>query len=63
MDRVLDIGDRCTHCGVDTSWSNGLFVNRIPSYANSDQACEWLSYWDSYDALDGYMCRSCQEGE
>lgn len=63
MASVLKIGDRCTHCGGNTSWGNGLFVNRIPSYADSDQASEWLASWDMYDALDGYMCRYCQEGE
>ena len=59
---TLKIGDKCTHCGEDTSWQSGKFVNRIPSYADADQASEWLSYWDMYDAVDGYMCASCQGG-
>jgi len=59
---VLRIGDKCTHCGEHTAWGSGNFVNRIPSYADADQASEWLSYWDMYDAVDGYMCASCQVG-
>ena len=32
----VDIGELCTHCGIDTSFkaNNGMFVNRIPSGAN-----------------------------
>ena len=54
-----DIGDLCTHCGRDTSAGNGFFVDRIPSYADSDQAQEWFEDWQNYDVLDGYMCREC----
>ena len=42
---LRDIGDKCTHCGKDTSFGSGLFVNRIPS---------------TTDAATGYMCPECQ---
>lgn len=53
---MVDIGDRCTHCGRDTSFGsvdeNGekllLFVNRIPS---------------DTDEHSGYMCAECQQVE
>ena len=48
MTRVIDIGDLCTHCGQDTSFGSGLFVNRIPS---------------STDTENGYMCADCQSVE
>jgi hypothetical protein len=55
-DGVVDIGQHCTHCGEDTGPGSGLFVNRVPSGA------------DSYNAegepegpeIDGYMCADCQ---
>jgi hypothetical protein len=59
--RHLDIGDKCTHCGRDTSAGGGLWVDRIPSFADSDQAQEWLTDWENYDVLDGYLCRECYD--
>ena len=41
---LRDIGDKCTHCGKDTSFGSGLFVNRIPS---------------TTDEETGYMCPEC----
>ena len=41
----IDIGNECTECRRDTSFGNGLFVNRIPS---------------STDKLTGYLCPNCQ---
>ena len=62
----IDMGNRCTHCGVDTSFGagNGMFVNRIPSTA---EATLVLSLYCSSDAstvtVDGYMCPDCQAVE
>ena len=41
----IAIGNECTECRRDTSFGNGLFVNRIPS---------------STDKLTGYLCPNCQ---
>lgn len=59
-----DIGDRCTHCGRDTSFGSGnlLFVNRIPS---SSDGVLFLSGCDKDIEfninVEGYMCPECQE--
>lgn len=50
-DGVVDIGDRCTHCGCDTAPGSGSWVNRIPS--------GWQADADSPD-LYGWMCADCQ---
>ena len=55
-----DIGHRCVHCGEDTSFGSGRFVNRIPAD----------SYWEALDKdgkfivkegeyRDGYACAEC----
>ena len=44
MSELIDIGDHCTHCGMDTSPGTGLFVNRIPSMT---------------ETKDGYLCPDC----
>ena len=31
---MSDIGNRCVHCGEDTSFGSGKFVNRIPADAD-----------------------------
>ena len=59
----IDIGNLCTHCGIDTSFSagNGMFVNRIPSTADAE-----LELQDSDRAtvaVEGYMCPDCQAVE
>lgn len=46
----IDIGDHCTHCGTDTSFGSGSFVNRVPS--------GWQRGVGAPD-LDGYMCEDC----
>lgn len=58
---VLDIGDKCTHCGRDTSAGSGLWVDRIPSHSDSEQASEWLQGWEIVQYVDGYLCRECLE--
>jgi|TARA_R110000772_G_scaffold217460_1_gene327902 hypothetical protein len=48
---MIDIGDSCTHCGDDTSYGSGKFVNRIPStYSEGIHDPE----------RSGYMCVGCQ---
>lgn len=60
---VLELGDLCTHCGTDTAQGSGMFVNRIPSFADSEQASQWLDEWRMYRYVDGYMCRKCYEDD
>jgi len=71
---TVNIGDRCTHCGRDTSFGsvddNGkkllLFVNRIPSgadgmlvFANGVTAEES----GTIVTLEVWMCADCQREE
>ena len=59
----IDIGDLCTHCGVDTSFGagNGMFVNRIPSSADAE--LELQNSDRATVAVEGYMCPDCQAVE
>ena len=74
----VDIGDRCTHCGGDTAFGSGRFVNRIPSGATGKivlpKGQEYLEEAFDIDGtmflevlldieVSGYMCPDCQEGE
>lgn len=49
-DGRIDIGDLCTHCGTDTSFGSGSFVDRVPSGWQRDSGTP---------DLDGYMCPDC----
>ena len=54
----VDMHDRCTHCGRDTSMGSGLFVNRIPC---TTDATLTLSDATTIDVdVHGYMCIECQ---
>lgn len=57
---MTDIGNRCVHCGRDTSFGSGLFVNRIPA----DSTCEALDkdgkiIFKEGEYRDGYACPEC----
>ena len=60
----VDIGDQCTHCGDNTAFGTGLFVNRIPSGTDGilvltgGNADVRISV-----QVDGYMCADCQQDE
>ena len=63
----INIGDHCTHCGIDTSFKagNGMFVNRIPSGADAKLVLAggekiFLSEATINVTVDGYMCVNCQ---
>jgi hypothetical protein len=58
---VLDIGDKCTHCGRDTAGGSGLWVDRIPAYADSVSAESWLDGYEKVQYIEGYLCRECLE--
>ena len=45
MSELVDIGNLCVHCGEDTSFGSGRFVNRISA--------------DDGEKI-GYMCADCQ---
>ena len=72
---TVDIGERCTHCGQDTSantksdceaikyYKQMLFVNRIPSGADGQLV---LAGGDDVKIdvnIEGYMCIECQSVE
>jgi hypothetical protein len=63
MSLTLKIDDKCTHCGRDTDAGNGLWIDRIPSVADAEQASEWLQGWELYDYVDGWLCRECYDPE
>ena len=57
---MVDIGHRCVHCGEDTSFGSGRFVNRIPAdadYGVTDKDGNVIFAEDEY--LDGYACGEC----
>jgi len=56
----VDIGDRCTHCGRDTSFGSGLFVNRIPSGGFAAMLVLDIGI-EIPVTVDGYMCPDCQD--
>jgi len=60
MTLVIDIGDRCTHCGGDTS----IEADRIPSGADGRLVLtggDDLTNAPSIDVdLNGWMCVQCQ---
>ena len=59
-----DIGDRCTHCGRDTSFGSGnlLFVNRIPSETDAVLVLSGCDEDIEFNInVEGYMCPECQE--
>ena len=59
-----DIGDRCTHCGRDTSSGSGnlLFVNRIPNEADAVLVLSGCDEDIEFNIrVEGYMCPECQK--
>ena len=59
---TVDIGELCTHCFEDTSFSakNGKRVNRIPS-----DACAKIASHNTYNkeihiTIQGYICPECR---
>ena len=65
MTLVIDIGDRCTHCGRDTAFGSGelLFVNRIPSGADGRLILDGGNDVEIGVDLNGWMCVECQQVE
>ena len=54
----VDIGELCTHCGIDTSFkaNNGMFVNRIPSGANGKLLLQrGQEYLEEASDIDGNL--------
>ena len=59
---IVDIGDTCTHCGGDTAFGSGSFVNRIPSSADAEISVVFNERERIFPALiNGYMCVGCQD--
>ena len=57
---MSDIGNRCVHCGEDTSFGSGRFVNRIPAdadYLSTDKDGKVIFADGEY--RDGYACAEC----
>ena len=55
----IDIGNLCTHCGKDTSFGTGLFVNRVPSGAEGRLILDGGDDVTIDVTLEGYMCPEC----
>ena len=48
---IIDIGNRCVECKMDTSMGSGRYVNRIPA-DRQDNA--------NSPRIEGYLCADCQ---
>ena len=57
----ISIGDLCTHCGKNTMTDDGLYVNRIPSWADGKVILNGDVILDV--TIDGYLCPECQAVE
>ena len=64
MVKFMDIGNRCVHCGRDTSFGSGRFVNRIPADADYEAVDKdgKIIFADG-EYRDGYGCFECYEDE
>ena len=60
---TVNVGGLCTHCGRDTSFGNGMFVNRIPSRADGQVILAGGNDATIDVTLDGWMCAECQAVE
>ena len=57
---MTDIGNRCVHCGEDTSFGSGRFVNRIPADADYEATdSEGKIIFADGEYRDGYACPDC----
>ena len=57
---MTDIGNRCVHCGEDTSFGSGRFVNRIPADADYEATdSEGNIIFADGEYRDGYACPDC----
>lgn len=57
--KTIDVKDMCTHCGEDTKWGSGKYVNRIPSGSTWEVETSGGKTIRMY--VDGYMCEECQQ--
>jgi len=57
--KTIDIKDLCSHCGEDTKWGSGRYVNRIPS--DSMWEVETSGGKSICINVDGWMCEECQQ--
>lgn len=60
---VLNIGDKCTHCGRDTAPGSDLWVDRVPAFVDASSCEDWLEGWEIVHNVDGYLCRECLEDD
>ena len=57
---MSDIGNRCVHCGEDTAFGSGRFVNRIPADADYEaQDDKGNIIFAEGEYRDGYSCAEC----
>jgi len=57
---MSDIGNRCVHCGEDTAFGSGRFVNRIPADADYEaQDDKGNIIFAEGEYRDGYACAEC----
>lgn len=57
---MSDIGNRCVHCGEDTSFGSGRFVNRIGADADYESTdSEGRIIFAEGEYRDGYACPPC----
>jgi len=57
---MTNIGQRCVHCGQDTSFGSGRFVNRIPADADYEATnSNGKIIFAEGKNRDGYACAEC----
>tara|TARA_R110000803_G_scaffold104110_1_gene172290 strand:+ start:192 stop:404 length:213 start_codon:yes stop_codon:yes gene_type:complete len=57
---MTDIGNRCVHCNLDTSFGSGRFVDRIPANADCEEEdSEGNIIFKEGEYRDGYACVKC----
>ena len=57
---MSDIGNGCVHCGEDTSFGSGRFVNRIPADADYEVFDdEGKVVFAGGEYREGYACADC----
>ena len=57
---MSDIGNRCVHCGEDTSFGSGRFVNRIGADADYEATdSQGNIIFADGEYRDGYACPDC----
>lgn len=60
----MDVKEKCVHCGEDTSFGSGRFINRIPADADCEATdANGNIIFANNEYREGYTCAECIEIE